>query len=793
MSDRDLVKLARLVAAQQTQIDGLMRTQQVARTVVGGVPVEDQLAQAADSADRVAAQGDDIARLDDGTGLAAWDAAQRVPVADDYIDDLAQRQDEANGALSGLDEWRDDRYDVDEAAAVEGDGLRADVEQAGREVEAAQAEAAQAAADALDAAAASAAASAAAAAAQATAAAAQGDATQAIADAESKSAAAQAAAEAYAEAEAEAARLAAIAAAEGDATQKAADAQAAAEAAAAADATAKANAAEAAAKAAASGDATDKANAAQAAAEAAAAADAATKAEAARVAAEAAAASDATAKADAARAAAELAAAADAKAKADAAEAAAKADAAAAQATADAATSAAGAAQDAADSVRFLAEGLYQAIPSVEPPTASPSGELKQGDLWFRIGADGTPIAGKLVGIQVWDGTQWQPRELLSDSVLVVGEDGVIRLKDGIVDAKAVNADVFNGRTFFGGEFVGGRFYLPGRTTVMFETPAASTKEIADQYWIETFYGGSGSAWESPENAIGQSYDSSTHFIGNLPAAPLGAVYTFTGLVKSNYTGLLRSYAKTPDGNILRSQPVSYTPGAVEWLPFEATVETAAGASELGFYFEPWGSLVRDLKVKMVRIDSRALSIESRPSGSGVFVAGAKEETVISENEVTAGSPFTAPGNVFALKSQLNAWSPIDGTRAWVTSEGREYVRAGGKWKVGVDVIANTDWLMCTRAAGVAAQGSEEAFARIRDGRIEFKWGVNGSGFAVGTEKHALTLPASIVPDAYRYGVIAGSGGRIARAVVRPDRIVSIQPLFDTSTYFILDSLSVPV
>ena len=73
---------------------------------------------------------------------------------------------------------------------------------------------------------------------------AQGTADQAISDAESKAAAAQAAAEDHADAQAEAARLAAIAAASDDAEAKANAAQAAAEATAAADALDKANAAQ---------------------------------------------------------------------------------------------------------------------------------------------------------------------------------------------------------------------------------------------------------------------------------------------------------------------------------------------------------------------------------------------------------------------------------------------------------------------------------------------------------------------------------------------------------------------
>lgn len=244
--------------------------------------------------------------------------------------------------------------------------------------------------------------------------------------------------------------------------QTAADAQSAAAGAASAAAAAQssADAADAAAAQAAA-DAVAK----SAAAEAAAKAHAEAQAAAAEAAAVAAASGDASAKAAAAEAAAVAAAAADASSKAAAAEAAAKADAAAAQSTADtarteaaAAQSAASSAQAEADSVRFLAEGLFQVIPSTTAPTTSPTGALKAGDQWWVVGTG--DLADKFIGVQVYNGTVWQPRQLVADSVLVPGSVGNVLIGDGQISGPKIAVDALDFREATGmkltaGEIIG--------------------------------------------------------------------------------------------------------------------------------------------------------------------------------------------------------------------------------------------------------------------------------------------------------------------------------------------------
>lgn len=174
------------------------------------------------------------------------------------------------------------------------------------------------------------------------------------------------------------------------------------------------------------------------------------EAEAAEAAAKAAASQDATDKAAAAEAAAKAAAAADATAKANAAEAAAKADAAVAKAAADAAQAKADAAQEAADDVLFLAEGLYQVIPSVTEPTTSPTGALKQGDMWWVIGAAGTPEDGEFIGVKVYNGAAWVDRQLVANSLLVPGTVGNVLIENGAITGVKIAADAIDGKTITG-------------------------------------------------------------------------------------------------------------------------------------------------------------------------------------------------------------------------------------------------------------------------------------------------------------------------------------------------------
>lgn len=119
----------------------------------------------------------------------------------------------------------------------------------------------------------------------------------------------------------------------------------------------------------------------------------------------------------------------------------------------DAKTAADQAAEDAlaaaieAGAVRTLAEGLYQVIPSETEPTSSPAGELKAGDQWWVVGAG--PLAGKFIGVKVYDGAAWVDRQIVASSVLVPGSVGNVLIADGAVDGKVITGALI--RTAEGG------------------------------------------------------------------------------------------------------------------------------------------------------------------------------------------------------------------------------------------------------------------------------------------------------------------------------------------------------
>jgi hypothetical protein len=88
----------------------------------------------------------------------------------------------------------------------------------------------------------------------------------------------------------------------------------------------------------------------------------------------------------------------------------------------------------------FLAEGIYTVIPSTTEPTTRAGGApLVQGDLWWVVGVG--DYAGKFIGVQVWSGSVWQPRQMVADMILVPSSVGPVLIADGAVTAKIVEGD----------------------------------------------------------------------------------------------------------------------------------------------------------------------------------------------------------------------------------------------------------------------------------------------------------------------------------------------------------------
>lgn len=123
-----------------------------------------------------------------------------------------------------------------------------------------------------------------------------------------------------------------------------------------------------------------------------------------------------------------------------------------------------------ADAAEALAEAVRAGVtadgkntifgPSVEAPVP-PEGGFSQGDQWAR--SEG----GNIVEMLVWDGTEWKPLTILANELIVVGDDGVVRVADGKVTARALAVDAVDGKIIrgvdvYGGRFVGGSYEVPG-------------------------------------------------------------------------------------------------------------------------------------------------------------------------------------------------------------------------------------------------------------------------------------------------------------------------------------------
>ena len=152
----------------------------------------------------------------------------------------------------------------------------------------------------------------------------------------------------------------------------------------------------------------------------------------------------------------------------------------AAQAAADA-DSKADSAREAADNARFLAEGLYQVIPSTTEPTEGIGGvPLKRGDQWWVVGTG--DLDGKFVGVKVYDGTEWIDRQIVADSVLVPGSVGSVLIQDGSVTSDKMSASFYYGREFHGGLFEGGEIRLqegnPSGSELIWDNPGTSLSGV---------------------------------------------------------------------------------------------------------------------------------------------------------------------------------------------------------------------------------------------------------------------------------------------------------------------------
>ena len=131
------------------------------------------------------------------------------------------------------------------------------------------------------------------------------------------------------------------------------------------------------------------------------------------------------------------------------------------------------AAQDAANALT-TANGKNSRRRGVTKP-APPEGGWVQGDQWVRD-IETEPGVFKPVEVLVWNGTAFVSEQIIANEILVFGENGNVRIKDGEVTANTLSADALNfkkgqGMEIIGGKITGGEISLANilSTTVIYE------------------------------------------------------------------------------------------------------------------------------------------------------------------------------------------------------------------------------------------------------------------------------------------------------------------------------------
>lgn len=105
---------------------------------------------------------------------------------------------------------------------------------------------------------------------------------------------------------------------------------------------------------------------------------------------------------------------------------------AASSAASDALAAADQAAADAA-TAKTTADGRNRIYAQQIEPVTMPELPFVPGDLWYRTDTD-----GRISEVRVWNGTLWNPYQIVAGSILVPGSVGNVLIADGAMDAKTI-------------------------------------------------------------------------------------------------------------------------------------------------------------------------------------------------------------------------------------------------------------------------------------------------------------------------------------------------------------------
>lgn len=114
---------------------------------------------------------------------------------------------------------------------------------------------------------------------------------------------------------------------------------------------------------------------------------------------------------------------------------------------------------DKAASAQTSADGKNSRRRGVTEPDP-PEGGWVQGDQWIRD-VEQPDGSFKPVEALVWNGTEFVQEQIIVNELFVLGENGLVRIADGMVTAEALAADAVDAKTIRGAQIYGGYIEAP--------------------------------------------------------------------------------------------------------------------------------------------------------------------------------------------------------------------------------------------------------------------------------------------------------------------------------------------
>ena len=197
---------------------------------------------------------------------------------------------------------------------------------------------------------------------------------------------------------------------------------------------------------------------------------------------------------------------------------------------------------DAAANAQSTADGKNARRRGVTEPGAPESGWV-QGDQWVRDNDQGVPVE-----LLVWNGESFVTETTLTGELLVIGEDGTVRLSDGTVTADSIAAGALDFVVARGAQFYGG--YIEAPVIVSSDRLGSGANVLNDptfQSALNTAWVASGHLGDAATNVTDTfTWDQTVQFEGSMSTPP--AKFRYRG---SAISSLVLTPAARKTGSLL--------------------------------------------------------------------------------------------------------------------------------------------------------------------------------------------------------------------------------------------------